>query len=308
MKTTNLFILIFIATISLVYKSINAQVLITDSFESLDMGGTNLDGFSWANNNRTSVVTQDLIDGPVAVYNNGAIYNIASPTMPDGSARNWTAFGGDYSLRFRYPAGETWAEQRFDLGGAYPDLWMSFWLRVPTNFKHGINPNTPNASNNKLFSIWMDGYETAGDGPTVTWNFWSAGAGGDSSELRVSFSEGGNTANGGQLQPASFITYPSDQGRWMQIVIHVVAATNASSNDGVIELSRRWDGDSAFAQLHLITDANIAIPAAGPEGWAAGYLMGWANARYQTDTEWLLDGIIFSETSLIDVIFKNSFD
>ncbi len=155
----------------------------------------------------------------------------------------------------------------------------------------------------------MDGYETAGDGSTVTWNFWSAGTGGNSSELRVSFSQGGNTANGGQLQPASFITYPTDQGRWMKVVVRVVASTSDTSNDGIIELWRRWQDETAFTQLHLLTNANIAIPSAGPEGWAAGYFMGWANARYATDTEWLLDDIVFSETSLLlNNIFNNGFE
>lgn len=73
-----------------------SQDLIFDSFESRNMSTTSVDGFSWSSNNRTSIVTQGSVDGPVAVYNNGSIYNIASPIMADGSVRGWSVIEGDY--------------------------------------------------------------------------------------------------------------------------------------------------------------------------------------------------------------------
>ncbi len=85
---------------------LSSTSLLAESFESMDMSNSNIDGFSWNSNNRTSVVTQDPVDGPVVVYNNGVINNIAAPNLPDGSVRDWSAKSGDYSLRFRYPAGQ----------------------------------------------------------------------------------------------------------------------------------------------------------------------------------------------------------
>lgn len=80
------------------------------------MSTTNSVGFKWAKNNRTTIVTQNVKDGPVSVYDNKAIYDIFSPTMPDGSVRDWTAKSGTYNLRLRYPVGESWSQQNFNLG------------------------------------------------------------------------------------------------------------------------------------------------------------------------------------------------
>ncbi len=287
MNKTFLFSSIFIVMLLGCNNKVFSQ-LFYDSFESLDMSATNSDGFSWTSSVRTSIVTQHPVDGNVVVFNGNSIYNIVN----DG--RNWAARDGDYSLRFRYPAGQDWSEQRFDLGSAYPELWVSFWLRVPTNFSHGAGSPT----NHKLFAIWMDGYEIHGDGPTVTWNFWNDGNNG--SNITVSYSDGGFGGNGPQVQSTPFISYPTDQGRWMNVAFRVKASTNTTSNNGVIEMWRRWEGETVHSQLHLLTDADIAIPTGGPEGWKAGYLVGWANAPYDNDTEWLLDNFTVSETSLLD--------
>ena len=295
MKSKPALFAIYMATLSLTAAPIHAQeVLFEDSFESGDMSATNTEGFSWAQPNRTSIVFHDEEDGPVAIYNGTEIYNIHDAIMPDGTVRDWHAFDGNNSLRFRYPAGENWAEQRFELGTPLRDVWIGFWLRVPTNYKHPI----VSKSNNKLFAIWMDGYSTAGDGPTVVWGPWSDGA--EGSTVAGGWSEGGNTVTGSQIPPAPFITYPDDQGRWMHLIFHLQAATNETSNDGVIQMYRKWDGDSSYSQIHNITNANIPSPPGGPNGWASGYILGWANATYEEDTEWLVDNFVISKTSLID--------
>lgn len=266
------------------------DVLFFDSFESGNMSTTNASGFQWGHVNRTSIVTQSETDGNVIIYSptGEEVYDIQN----DG--KDWTAFDGENSLRFRYPAGVNWSEQRFDMGDAYPELWISFWLRVPTNFSHG----TENPTNHKLFALWMDGYDTKGDGPTIIWEFWNNGNNG--SNLAVHYSEGGFTGAGGHLQHTPFISYPTDQGRWMHIVLNIKAATNKTSNDGIIKMWRLWAGETAYSQFHNISDANIAIPEGGPNGWAAGYIMGWSNPTYDNDTEWLLDSFTVSETMLLD--------
>ncbi len=274
--------------------------VVTDNFESADMSTTNDAGFSWSANNKTSIVTQHPIDGPVAVYNNGSIYNIANPIMGDGTLRDWSAFAGDYSLRFRYPANQSWSEQRFDLGSAYPEIWVRFWLRVPQNFEH----NTGN-TNNKLFAIWMDGYEFGGLGPTIVWQYRNDGSNGSTTMFYKLQNTGAlNNDNGqrhsGELQTQPFISFPDDQGRWMQLAFHVKASSSAASSDGVVQMYRRWDGESNFTLIH--EDLNVELlhaPPAGPVGFRRGYLMGWANAAYENDTEWLLDDFTVSAEPLI---------
>lgn len=259
--------------------------LLFDSFESGNMSATNAAGFSWGSNNRTSVVTSEA-----AVYNNREIYN------PPSYDADWTPKHGDHSLRFRYAAGEPMAEQRFDLGGAYKDLWIQYWVRVPTNYSHGQS----SPSNHKFFALWMDDYSSKGLGPTIAWEFW--GTGGGSSGLAYHYSEGQYTILGGHRDQRDFISVPEDQGRWMEITIHTKASSNDRSADGVIELWRRWEDEASNQRtlFHRTTNAILPIPNGGPEGWSAGYFMGWANAAYAQDTEWLVDYITFSTESLLD--------
>jgi len=186
------------------------------------------------------------------------------------------------------------SEQRFDLGAPHRDIWFRYWLRVPVNYDHvGANP-----TNRKFFALWMDGYSAGGDGPTVAWEFWDNGSN-NGSNLAFHFGEGGYTVMGGHKQHTPFISYPADRGRWMQIVLHIKAATNSTSNDGVIQMWRRWENEGSFTKFHDIASANIAAPSGGPNGWKAGYIMGWANAAYSQNTEWLMDDFTISDTPLI---------
>lgn len=268
----------------LICGSTIAAPLFQDSFESGDISATNSSGFEWYSTNRTGIVTSEA-----EVYNNGTVFNAAPPDS------DWTAKEGDYSLRFNYPAGVPWSEQRFSLGGNYPDLWFSFWLRVPQNFYHPTSLPT----NNKVFALWMDGYSYKGDGPTVFWNILSNGSGG--SEIAYSHSEGSYQIAGPQSQEKQFIRVPDDRGRWMKLVIHVKASSRPDQSDGVIELWRRWENENEFQKYHEDTSAKLPIPSGGPDGWSLGYLMGWANAEYESNTDWLLDEFTVSETSLLTV-------
>ncbi len=309
---SKLLFMVFTVTLSS-QMNVFAQDLIFDSFESRDMSTTSVDGFLWGSNNSTSIVTQDSVDGPVAVYNNGSIYNVASPIMADGSVRDWSVIEGGYGLRFRYGSGLHWAEQRFDLGVGYPEIWIRFWLRVPLNFKH----NTGN-TNNKLLAIWMDDYEFQGFGPTVVWQYRNDGNNGSTTMYYKIRNTGYlNNNNGqrhsGELQSHAFITYPSDQGRWMQVVFHIKSSSSVLAADGIVEMYRRWQSENSFTLLHQELNVPLLhVAGSGLNGFKQGYLMGWANAPYENDTEWLLDGFSVSENSLLslttDLIFINGFD
>lgn len=263
----------------------HGETLLVDSFESGDMSATNEHGFEWGRNNRTSVATADAV-----VYNNGTTYNTIT------SWRNWDPKHGEHSLRFRYPAGEAMAEQRFSLGGAYRDLWIQYWVRVPINYSHGES----SPSNHKFFALWMDGYSHKGEGPTIAWEFW--GTDGGSSRLAFHYSEGSFNSLGGHQGHADFISAPDDRGRWMEITIHTKASSTGQSDDGVIELWRRWENESPSQRqlMHQKTNAVLPLPSQGPQGWNAGYFMGWANAAYAEETEWLIDYIVISEEPLLD--------
>lgn len=266
----------------------SADQLFFDSFESGDMSASNADGFSWGANNRTSVVTSDTV-----VYDNGYV------NITPNDDRDWTPIHGDHALRFRYPSGETMAEQRFDLGDGYESLWIRYWVRVPTNFSHGENNG-----NNKFFAIWMDGYSANGSGATVFWNFWGDTEGGSS--ITVAYNEGDFAATGAQLQRTKFIQVPSDRGRWMQVVINVKAASSTNTSDGYIGFWRRWEKEDSFTQIHEVNNVNLQKPDQQPKGWKSGYLMGWANAPYEVQTEWLVDQFELSTNSLLTSTAENA--
>lgn len=202
---------------------------------------------------------------------------------------------GTRSLRFRYPAGEniSW-EERWTSTVAHQELYIRFWLQVPSNFA----PRDGASNNSKLFAIWMDDYSGAGNGPTVIWEFWSEPAL-SRSVVTFHFSTGGFTGAGAHLQDAYFAGV-ADQGRWMELCIHVKAATTTSSNDGVIELFRRWEGEP-WALLHQYLVADIGPPAGGPNGWKNGYFMGWSNPGYVAQTDFWLDDMQFSTAKFEDL-------
>jgi hypothetical protein len=261
------------------------DAIFCDSFESADMSATDSHGFKWAGNNRTSIVV--MAPGPKVVWHNGR----RDEAGPEGA--DWTAHEGKHALRFRYPAGEAWTEQRFDLGRAYPEVWIRYWLRVPKNFVHGSG----DPSNHKFFALWMDGYSQHGKGPTIVWNFWRQPDG----NSRFSFSLSNVPEPKGHHGLADdFIVSPRDQGRWMQIVLYAKRSSSPEANDGAARIWRRWQGEDAFTLVSETVGRAFNPPSDGPQGWAAGYILGWANAAYAEDTEWLLDEFTVSNKNLLD--------
>lgn len=92
--------------------------------------------------------------------------------MPDKITRDWTAKTGFYAMRFNYPPERAQVEQRLSLGAGRNDIWVSYWIRVRTNFYY--RPAFPD--NGKFFTLWMDKYAANSDDPTVFVGLWSDGS------------------------------------------------------------------------------------------------------------------------------------
>lgn len=268
-----------LAVASLFAGAAPAEPLILDSFESGDMSATNEDGFDWGINNRTSIVTAESV-----VYNNGE----RSIAMPSG--RNWEPRTGGHSLRFRYPAGEPMAEQRFKLGTHYRDMWVTYWIRVPVNFTQG-------SKNSKFLALWPSTYDRAG---TVTWQTRPNGSGG----ANLVYQDGGVTK--GETDSTSFISVPDDRGRWMHVAAHVKAASGPDANDGAIQFYRRWEGEGSYTKIHEKLNADTWDDTSTRQGISKGYILGWANDPYDVDTEWLIDDFaIHTQSPLDNFSFSN---
>lgn len=258
--------------------STQAAQIFSDGFETQNFSTTNGDGFAWDSPNRTSVVT----GGP------GANSQVYPSLVVVNDSRDWTAKTGSYSMRFRYLAGESMTEQRFDLGGQYPDLWVSYWIRVPTNFTRPAG-----TYNNKWFVIgWgasMSDYET--DGVRVAVRDWDGGSGNADISFELRQPSGYSYNNSGTY--SDFVT-PADAGRWM----HCVYELKSGDGTGYVKFYRKWANESSYTLINQATNAVIKTAGNGATGWGYGYLMGYASDPYASDTEWLLDDFTTSTTDL----------
>jgi hypothetical protein len=254
--------------------------IVNDGFESADFSSPGYPNFSWSNVNRTYIVTSEAVvyDGTGVVY---------KPSTKDRVPKS-----GQHSLMFQYPPGAFQSEQRFNIGGAYPEIWMSFWLRVPVNFSH---PSAPPA-NQKLFNIWMDGYSNTGAGSTAGMEFSPNGAGG--SNFFVKVSSGDFNVTNAPLGTVPFITVPDDQGRWMSLVVHIKSETQPNLQDGVMGVWRKWEDEQNYSKTHDLSSLPIKLDSAAG-GFKAGYLMGFANSPYPDWTEFFIDDFKLSTTSLL---------
>jgi hypothetical protein len=297
MKYKMIKILFVYGLIGLIHTPTNADIVLHEDFESGNMSNTtNSDGFRWSGNNRTSVVTIDPdcdvwpYGTSVAVYNNGAICN---ENLGVGS--DWEAKNGKNSLRFRYPAGEEWTEQRWSSGVGYRTLWVAYWVRVPSNF---TRTNTIGGTSNNKWIWFGQGAKQDVYSINNSANVWVRDLkNGDN--INVDFQyinpKDGNYATTSSY--SNFIT-TADQGRWMHIVYQLKMSSVNGAGDGALVMYRKWEDEGAYTKI--ISDENIDLHSGsvGLEGFAGGYLFGYANGTYAVDTDWLLDDFLISDTSL----------
>jgi hypothetical protein len=261
--------------------------IFSDNFESGDFSHSE-NRFRWGAPNRTSIVRDD-----------GCAVHIDPPRCVEGNPGQWENGPGDlgrHSMRFRYPAGVAMAEQRFSIGGAYDEIWIRYWLRVPVNFN--MNPQGPNSSNNnqKFFALWQDGYSGGGTGATITWNFWRQSSNGGA---RFSFQNSRDNQSSGHFGHFENFMLPEDAGRWMQVVLYARNSSASGEPDGEVGIWRRWEDEADFTEISVVPGRGFSWPTSGPVDWQGGYIMGWANSTYAETTEFLLDDFVISTSNLL---------
>lgn len=224
------------------------------------------------------------------------------------------AKSGTYSLKFTFIGGadgtDAFSEQRFSLGGFYPELWISYDLYIPNNYYH--RDSTGSDNNKGLMKLWGGTYAPdTREGPLLGPSFWLNGGGTSNSIVYAASRINGldNVNNHHWDGPGNTYHDPgstsqaiknNDKGHWMNIVIHAKYATIAN-NDGIFEAWKTdWQGNTV--KLHDITNGawygtkpNSTEPA---RGFDSGYLLGWANSGFDNDTFLYIDNITFSADSL----------
>lgn len=207
---------------------------------------------------------------------------------------NSVAKSGSYSLAFKYPGvpdGEdSFSEQRYYLGGNYPELWIKYDLYIPANYRHRTQSGS---ANNKAFAYaWSGTYQDL-TGPLLGFNFWPDGTG----ESR------GSQWFRSPLLPSGRHIWPddsrwidprviklTDRGKWMQVMIHFKYATSSNDN-GVVEL---WITPQGGERKLMYSERHGDFYVPGQPGFEAGYLLGWANSGFDEDTTLYIDNIVFS--------------
>jgi hypothetical protein len=253
-----------------------AQTVFTDSFESGNLSHTQ-GGIKWASSANVSV---------------------------------YSGFGhtGSHCLKFAYPAGSpavgSTAEQRFNLGANYPELYLEWYAYYP-NGTEGLGPRfvheAASPGNDKFLRLWSGNQSDGNDGYsqfTVKAGA-STDVGGVAAGDEKIFAEYGENMLGvgpfgttGSQPSSSFQSFITDsyRGRWIDIKVHVKAASSAN-NDGVIQIWR--DG------VQIVSATNLPTYPSGGAGnyYNFGYLLGWANAGFAQATNVYIDDVTFSTTS-----------
>ena len=134
-----------------------------DGFESGDMNSSNSKGFKWAGDNGNAIFnSRGMIwkdsqthEPPLTSYSNP--YGKWKWVKDENSL--WTARNGSNFLNFIYNDSKNWAERRFEFGTGMSEVWIKFWLRIPTNYyMREAGECSSSSSGDKFFALWQDGY------------------------------------------------------------------------------------------------------------------------------------------------------
>lgn len=240
------------------------NLLFNDSFESGDRSAT-ANGFTWGRSSPNAVVVKD------------------HPRT------------GKYSLRCTYAGKESGldstCEQHFSLGDKYTELWIRWSLRIPDNYYH--RDDSP--SNNKLLVMWSKDYKDMGNRQSLY--YWASAAAPGSSTMSYVPTRGNHLGTGPVI-----VNVPQDRGKWIEYTLHWKRASGPEKDDGVVQLWAQKDESPTT----LVFDDH-KVKNWGPDFGKdpnynfldQGYLMGWSNSGYDSETSFYIDDVTFSSSPLI---------
>ncbi len=237
--------------------------IFTDGFESQNLK-TSINGVSWGSSAYTQISNEKAKDGI-------------------------------YSLKFSYaPTDDTkdsWSEQRFSLGKAYKEIWISYDILIPENYFH--RTTSYGSSNNKGFIMLWSGDYSNPTGPEIGTEFWPNQDGSSTASIRLA----GVGFDKHYWQACPGIVEISDRGKWITIIAHLKYAS-ANNNDGVVQIWKTY-ADGKIEQPCNMTDGAWYTPNAN--GFESGYIMGWSNSGFNEQTNFYVDNFKVSETPLKNI-------
>lgn len=258
--------------------SANAGVIFQDGFESRDLSHTE-NGVSWSGSAKTKVTN---------LMNNTGSYSLLFPYPGDG-------VGNPESP-------DSWAEQRFDLGKGYTELWYKFNVFFPSNYTHR---QSSGSSNDKFLIMWnKTGGSSSGNSRlyidfeswgTTDSSWGSTGSSYAALHLKYNGVDYGHdhpqdNLYGQTPDPASIFRAPDDAGKWHEFIIHIKLASSATAKDGVAEIWKNGVKEMEYLHLPIYdTQANYIDQ---------GYLLGWSNSGFNQQTNIYVDDFVVSTSPI----------
>lgn len=190
---------------------------------------------------------------------------------------------------------------RFAAKSSWNDVWIGNVSNITRSNMQLSTGRAQMAANNKLLAMWADDYSAHGFGSTIVWQTdldWPNDTGSHESIITVGYSVGGKTVTGAPASGGVLIG-PADVGKYMDIIFNARFSTSPGANDGIIRTFVRKQGESTYTMRHNITNANMdkrSDVAPNLQQWQAGYLMGWSNSGYDTETTFHLSQIEYFDS------------
>jgi hypothetical protein len=289
------------ASVNVTTPSAGASPLFFDDFSTADFSRHN-DYFRWG---RSGAIVQPGNDG-------GGM--IAAVSGPFGATVN--------AIAFRYSAALVDPEMRFHLttsagevrtegasNTVYRDVWLSYWLYVPSSYRHNSARPGISGNNNKGFAtLWKDAYLS--NWAQWAWDWIPAPGGSGDSMLRcwtndrngdfdwpIAYGDPnyGNwtaTDSGSRIpaQPISVYAFRPvlDVGRWQHIVLGYKMSDSGSAN-GFTRIYR----DGVIVAERTGMDNYLAAPINGLD---RGYLFGYWNTVIDQPMTFYLTALRFGTT------------
>jgi hypothetical protein len=291
------------------------NLLFADDFSSGDMAKHN-DYFRW---------TQGAPRDPGTRAS--SIVTVEGPRGQDVQARRFQYIGtedggeGDdlhfSEQRFALTTSVDEQRSRSDTSNtAYPEVWFSYWMRVPNNYHHHLTDGTTSGANKKgWLYLWKDRYEKWQDSvddekvtpTTASLHWWPTTENQDDSDYgmtRTSLVATRGRSGWGHDFSASF-TRPEEDvsdsdsnftflkpeyGTWVHYTFGIKVASADGADDGFVRIYK--GGELAVAW----EDSNHGSDEAATNGFDRGYLMGYHNPSYTETTTFLLTDFKFGLT------------
>ena len=212
-----------------------------------------------------------------------------------GSRVSVVSFDGYNALRFRYGpdavgAGGITVEQPFALGRQLQELWLEYYLHIPSNLVLRSDP--PNTDPNKLLALWPNNYSTVGE-PHVVTEFWRNGSDSTSYARILGLGDLYPTQlirGGDAFQNQDFIN-TARAGAWHRLRVHYKLSSGAGQTDGVYE---GWLGNTLMWRSRSDW---VFWYTGGVNFIANGYLMGASNPGYTNQTDYHIRSLKFYDTN-----------